>query len=160
MTENIKCCFIGHRKIVKSDELKIKLKCVLKELIETQYIREFLFGSRSEFDEFALQIVSELKKEYNEIIRVYVRAEYENISEEYRNYLLKSYDSTYMPEKIKGAGRASYVERNRIMIEDSNFAIFYYDTNVELKNYKIGTKIAYDYAMKRKNLNIFEDIKY
>ena len=50
------------------------------------------------------------------------------------------------------AGKASYIERNTAMIDNSDYCIFYYDENIS-KNYKSGTKIAYDYA-KRKNKTI------
>ena len=59
------------------------------------------------------------------------------------------------------AGKASYVERNRAIIDDSDYCIFYYDENYmsKLRQYskdsiyyqpKSGTKLAYEYA-KRKN---------
>ena len=73
------------------------------------------------------------------------------------------------PEKIRGAGKASYVERNQEMINKSYFCVVYYDesyTPQERKNNrkaivdyqpKSGTKIAYDYAVKKKRkiINIF-----
>ncbi len=54
-----------------------------------------------------------------------------------------------MPENIKKAGKASYVERNRIMIDESDFGIFYMNENYFLSKSKSGTKIAYDYALKK-----------
>ena len=67
---------------------------------------------------------------------------------------------------MENAGRASYVERNQEMINKSDFCIVYYDENYappkrknsrrDLTDYqpKSGTKIAYDYAVKKKKIII------
>ena len=59
------------------------------------------------------------------------------------------------------AGKASYVERNQAMIDDSNYCIFYYNPNYQPPRRKYskrsvgdyqpnsGTKIAFDYANQR-----------
>ena len=57
------------------------------------------------------------------------------------------------------AGRASYVERNQAMINDSDFCIFYYNKNyVPSTKTNSGTKLAYEYAVRRKKkiINLFE----
>lgn len=153
------CCFIGHRKIIATEKLTTKLKSVLENLIIEHGVREFLFGSKSQFDDLCLEVVSELKESFPNIKRIYVRAEYPNIDDFYRNFLLKFYDDTYMPEKIENAGVASYVERNREIIDKSDFCVFYYDVNYRLsprksKTFgeilpKSGTKLAYEYAVNK-----------
>ncbi len=45
------CCFIGHREINVTDELKEKLCVVIKRLITEESIDTFLFGSKSQFDD-------------------------------------------------------------------------------------------------------------
>ena len=62
---------------------------------------------------------------------------------------------------MENAGKASYVERTQEMIKKSDFCIMYYDKNYtpprrrnskrDLTDYqpKSGTKIAYDYAVKK-----------
>lgn len=40
-----------------------------------------------------------VKEEYPDIKRIYVRAEFPYINDDYKNYLLKSYEDTYYPEK-------------------------------------------------------------
>ena len=49
------------------------------------------------------------------------------------------------------AGKAVYIERNCEMIDNSRFCVVYYDENYipSRKNKKSGTKIAYDYAVKK-----------
>ena len=133
----------------------------------------FLFGSRSAFDELSWEIVSEFKKEYPFIKRIYVRSVYPYIDKSYEEYLLNSYEETYFPAKLQNAGKSSYVERNYEMIDSSAYCIFYYNENysVPLKQKnkrtplfsgaKSGTKIAYEYAIKKgKNvINLYKEIE-
>lgn len=82
------CCFIGHRKIKVTDELVCHLEEIIKSLIVTEKVDTFLFGSRSEFNELCLNIVTNLKKKYSHIKRIYVRAEFPYIDDVYKSYLL------------------------------------------------------------------------
>ena len=91
-----------------------------------------------------------LKKENISLPPIALKAEYPNIDNYYKNYLLESYEDTYYPNKIIGAGKATYVERNCEMINNSRFCIVYYDElNVPTKR-KSGTEIALGYAVKHK----------
>jgi len=144
------CCFIGHREINVTDELKEKLRVVIECLIVDENIDTFLFGSKSQFDDLCYDIVPEIKKKYPHIKRIFVRAEYPYIDESYVAYLLKSYEDTYFPKSVLGAGKASYVKRNCEMIENSRFCIVYYKEDYTPKGRKSGTKIAFDYAEKKK----------
>lgn len=122
MLENI-CCFIGHREINVTDELKEKLRVVIECLIVDENIDTFLFGSKSQFDDLCYDIVTETKKKHPHIKRIFVRAEYPYIDESYKEYLLERYEDTYFPKSVLGAGKASYVKRNYEMIENSRFCI-------------------------------------
>lgn len=146
----MKACFIGHRTIEKTGELSVALKETVERLIRTG-VTTFLFGSKSVFDNLSWRIVTELKKEYPYIKRVYVRAVYRDIEQSYEKYLLKSYDETYFPQKIEKAGKYAYVERNCEMIDSSTYCIFYYDEDYDAPlGRNSGTKIAYRYAQKQK----------
>jgi len=143
------CCFIGHRKFYGTDETKSELYEIVEKLIVEEKVDTFFFGSKSEFNTISLNIVTKLKEKYPHIKRIYVRAEYQYISEDYKRYLLQNYEDTYYPEKIRGAGKAAYIERNFEMINNSHFCIFYYDelfAPAKYKNIKSGTKIALKYA--------------
>ncbi len=142
------CCFIGHREIDESDQLKERLRKEIERLIEKENIDTFLFGSKSRFNDLCYQTVTRLKDKYPHIKRIYVRAEYEHINDNYTAYLLGAYQQTYYPKNIMGAGKAAYVKRNFEMIIDSRFCIFYYDENYNPQTRKSGTKIALDYAIK------------
>ncbi len=161
---------MGHRKISITYELKKKLYSITEDLIISKGIGIFLFGSKSDFDDLCLKTVSELKEVYPEIKRIYVRAEYPYINEDYEKYLLENYEKTYYPEHIKGSGRAVYVERNYEMIKQSDYCIFYYDKNYcppkrktsvfLMDDYrpKSGTEIAFKYALKncKHVINVFK----
>ena len=74
---------------------------------------------------------------------------------------LKCFDEMVRHKTVVKSGRASYVERNKEMIDNSDYCVFYYDENYQLPKKralnglseyspKSGTKIAFDYA-KQKN---------
>jgi len=157
-------CFIGHRKIENTEAVKLKLITVLTDLIKNG-ATDFLFGSKSEFNSLCLETITELKSDYPLLRRIYVRSVYSVISEDYKKYLLKFYDETYFPEKIKNAGASSYAERNFEMIDHSDICVFYYTPDykppmkkeskysVALHQPQSGTAVAYNYAV-RKSKNI------
>jgi len=152
MYKNV-CCFFGHRTISETEELKSAVIEIIEKLIVEKQVDTFLFGSKSRFNSLCLELVTEIREKYPHIKRIYVRAEYPYISEQYKNYLLEHYEDTYYPKKIMNSGRASYVERNYEMIDKSHFCVFYYDERIAPTTRKSGTKIALDYARKkRKNM--------
>ena len=160
MNENIKatntCCFIGHRTINETEELREKLHTIIEKLIVDNGVNTFLFGSKSDFDDLCHEIVTDLKENHPNIKRIYVRAEYPDINEDYENYLLRFYEDTYFPEKMRNSGKAVYIKRNYEMIDKSEFCVVYYDEKTDIANRKSGTKIAFEYATKknRKTINI------
>lgn len=144
------CCFFGHRIISVTEELKRNLYNKIEELINTENVTVFLFGSKSQFNDLCYELVSVLREKYPKIKRIYVRAEYPFISNDYQSYLLKFYEETYYPPKVLGSNRFAYIKRNYEMIDRSNFCIVYYEKSYQPKNGKSGTKIALDYAIKKK----------
>ncbi len=159
------CCFFGHRKIEDTEDLRTKICETVERLIVDENIDTFLFGSKSQFDSLCHELVTKCKEKHPHIKRVFVRAEYPFIDENYRAFLLEDYEDTYFPEHIINAGKASYVERNCEMIDKSSICVVYYNPDYapvrrrtsrkDLTDYqtKSGTKIAYDYAI-RKNKKI------
>lgn len=155
------CCFIGHRHIEKTDGLENRVHNIIENLILNENVDTFLLGSKSEFNDLCKHILCDLKEKYPHIVRIYIRAEFPHIDDSYKNYLLQWCDDTYYPERMIDAGRAAYVERNYEMIEKSDYCVVYFDESYapakrknserDLVAYqpKSGTKIAYDYAVKR-----------
>lgn len=166
------CCVFGHRTITKETQLKVRLTHIIKTLIEKENVDTFYVGSRSEFDDLCRQVLLEQKIKYPHIKRIYVRAEYPDISEEYENYLFQKCDETYFPKRAREAGKGVYIERNREMIDKSDICIVYFkydylppkykNCNGDLRYYqpKSGTAIAYKYAIqkKKKIINLAENI--
>ena len=171
-TEKKTCCVFGHRKITGEQELKVKLTQIMENLIVNEGVDTFYVGSRSDFDSLCREVLSEQKEKHSHIKRIYVRAEYPDINEDYENYLLESCEATYFPEKARNAGRAVYAERNYEMINKSDICIVYFkdgylpprrkNSRRDLFDYqpKSGTGKAYKYAVQKKRtiINLAEDI--
>ena len=161
-------CFIGHRKINDTPELRERLRGILQELIETGTVN-FIFGDHSAFDDLCYELVTELKEKYPEIKRINFRKDYEDTNDYTMQFLIVGYEESICPKGAGSAGRASYVERNQAMIRESDVCIFYYDENYQpsrrktsrrdLFDYqpKSGTAVAYAYAVqkKKKLYNLF-----
>ena len=144
------CCFFGHRTICETEELKTRLREIIKRLIEEENVDTFLFGSKSRFNDLCYELVNDCKNTHPDLKRVYVRGEYPCINDRYEAYLLEKYEATYFPEKALGAGKAIYVERNYEMIRKSDICVVYYDEKFAPATRKSGTKIALDYAVRQK----------
>ena len=157
------CSFFGHRDTEQTEELKQKVREIVERLIVEEGVDTFLFGSRSKFNDLCLLVVTELKEKYPHIKRVYVRSQYPYIDKLYKAYLLESYDETIIPQSVKNAGKASYVERNQEMINASDFCVFYYNPSYlppkrkyskrDISEYqpKSGTRLAWGYAAQKKH---------
>lgn len=178
------CAFIGHRKIDETVDLKIRLQNLIEGLIADGF-DTFSFGSKSDFDALCHEIVTDLRKKYPYIKRVaypvatenaLLEKDKERIEKVCFNVLKKeidfiSYEEVKSNDKLLKSGKASYVERNRLMIDESDFCVFYYDESYrpERKKYskkglnglytsqKSGTALAYSYALSKNKpiINLF-----
>lgn len=168
------CCFIGHRKIDDTPELRNKLEKTLLALLENG-VREFIFGSRSQFDDLCYDLLTELKKVYPDIKRIKYRSDYPGELSEYsKQFFLDGYEDNICPEGVEGAGRLSYVKRNEAMIMASDICVSYYDKNYQPKPRKIsknaltsyqlksGTRIAFEFAVQKnkKIINLYDETVY
>lgn len=160
----MKCSFIGHRVVKDSEMVASTLKEQIVMLIEEKGVNTFLFGSRSEFNDICHQVVTELREQYPYIDRIAYtcRSEYacmENDREKteksisnliYQEVSLKGYEGEVEFSRKNKAGRASYVERNQAMIDDSQYCLFYYnEVYSPCGSGRSGTRIAYEYALKK-----------
>lgn len=163
--ENLVCSFFGHRKIELTDNLKQKVKDCVNHLIINYNVQTFLFGSRSNFNDFCHSIVTELKQKYPNVKRIFYtcksegcvleseKQERENIYSKLlkQEIHLLGFEEEFEHETKYVAGKASYIERNQAMINDSNFCVFYYNKNyVPPTKTNSSTKKAYEYATKKK----------
>lgn len=159
LIEKTTCCFFEHREITATEELKQQLYSVIEYLIKNKKVDTFLFGSKSQFNDLCQECVTKIKEKYPHIKRIYVRAEFPQIDDSYKNYLLESYEDTYYPQTALHAGKAVYIERNCEMINKSGFCIVYYQEDYTPKSRKSGTKNALNYAIKKKKQIILLPLK-
>lgn len=178
--KNLACCFIGHREIIETNELKTNLIQIIEDLIVNKKVAIFLFGSKSQFNDLCLSVVTELKEKYSYIKRIKYTCKSEScILESEKDEWQKIFSNLYKQDvevlaveeefehKTKyTVGKASYVERNQAMIDDSDYCIFYYDEDYQPKARKYsknsigyyqpksGTKLSYDYAKRKKKFII------
>lgn len=153
------CCFLGQRDTCATEELNTELYEIIEDLIVDKKVTVFQFGSKSAFNHICYQTVTKIKRKYPHILRIYVRAEFPDISDSYRAYLLSKYEDTYFPKSILGAGKAIYIKRNKLMIDNSDFCVFYYEEGYAPQGRKSGTEIALTYAKKRqKNIYVLPSI--
>ena len=161
------CSFFGHRDTPQTDELKQKIRETVERLITEDGIDTFLFGSRSQFDELCHIVVTELKEKYPNISRIAYLCKHESgclmgtgmeLKRKIkgiagRDTYVAEYEEIKKSDRVDSAGCASYVERNQWMIDESDCLILYYNEGIGLKS--SGTKLAMEYAKRKKSLAIF-----
>lgn len=183
MEKHKTCSFFGHRKIELTEMLKQKVKKIIEDLIISHNVKTFLFGSRSDFDYLCHLVVTELKEKYSNIKRIAYTCRSETCVLEKERQKWEEIYSNFQKRKIQllgveeefvhntkyTAGKASYVERNQAMINNSDYCIFYFDNNYkpEMRKYskrslgyyqpKSGTALAFAYAKQKSKhiINIF-----
>lgn len=163
-------CFIGYTTIEESEELISSLKETIIMLIN-KGATTFLFSGMSEFDNLSWEVVTELKEEYSFIKRVYFRSVHQYIGNAYEKYFLESYEKIYFPLNLANAEKHSGVELSYEIIDNSTYCVFYYNESYESQikhksrhktllpsRYRSSTKIAYEYAKKKKKeiINLYK----
>ena len=173
MEKHKTCCFFGHRNIQPTFSLKQNLKECIEEIIVKFNVQTFLFGSKSKFNDLCHLVVSELKEKYPNIKRICytcksegctLEIERKNREEVYSRFLNQKVNLLGFEEEFEHptkyrAGKASYIERNLAMINDSDYCVFYYNKNyTPPAKTNSGTKLAYEYAIRKKQnvINLFK----
>ena len=154
-------CFIGHRKVPYTPELRGRLLRILTDLIENGAVN-FIFGDHSDFNDLCYEAVTELKEKHPAIRRIKFRKDYEDADDYTMQFLRSGYEENICPKGVGKAGKASYAERNQAMIRESDICIFYYNEKYvppkrryrknELTDHppKSGTALVYAYAVQKK----------
>ena len=159
------CSFFGHRDTPQTEELKEKVREIVERLIIEEGVDTFLFGSRSKFDELCHMVVTELKEKYPHIQRIAYLCKHESgclagegekeqcrIKElTGRDVYVREFEDIKRSSRVNSAGRASYVERNYWMVDESDIIVFKllkHDMNLN----KSGTFFAHNYAKGKKKL--------
>ena len=158
------CSFFGHRDTSQTDDLKVKVREVVERLIIEEGVDTFLFGSRSKFDELCHVVVTELKENYPHIRRIAYLCRHESAclvckgAEEQRclkeiagqDICIREFEEIKKSDRINSAGRASYLERNQWMIDDSKVVLFYIMSRESQRRFSSGSELALKYAYRRK----------
>ena len=186
MNIDLTCSFFGHRNMKLNNKQIEKLRDVLEFLIVNKNVRVFLFGSRSSFDSLCHELVSHLKEKYPYIKRIAYTCSHETCTLEiekqkyeelYKNVLKMKVNIACFEEEVEHdkkyiSGKASYIERNMAMIDNSDFCIFYYNEKYMPSKRKYsqncicyyqpnsGTRLAFNYAKRKKKkiINIYNDL--
>ena len=151
-----------------SAELKGKIKIMVEDLIVKEGVDTFIFGSKSQFDDLCHTVVTELQKEHKNLRRIAYLCRHEtgclvgagmNLSQKIKRFIgkeiaVKEYEEIKKCDRVNNAGRASYVERNQWMIDDSDVIIIRFDEDRKTDK-QSGTAIAYAYA-ERKNKKVLK----
>ncbi len=183
---NKSCSFFGHRNVILSDVQKSKLQSIIEHLIVDENICIFLFGSNSSFNNICYEIVTKLKEKYPYLKRIAYTCKSEGcILESDRDrwdkictkYIKNENDLFFVEEEYEFknkyiSGKAGYIERNKEMVDNSEFTIIYYNKNYLPKLRKrskgdicyyqpqSGTKVIYDYLVSKEKrfLNVAKSL--
>lgn len=159
--DTMKVAFIGHRNIEVTPSLTGHIDLFLENLICENGARHFIFGSKSMFNDLCYKHVTKWRGCVRSIVREYVRADHEYLTDKYRDYLDERFEMTDYPYELCKTKANPYLVRNKVMIDRCDFLFTYYDKNKVLQEGgHSGTQIAVEYARKQKKpvLNIFEYI--
>jgi hypothetical protein len=141
-------------------------------------INKLLILSVTAFCKFIVYLL--LRGKYVNLKRVFytcgsescvLECERERWEKTYSNFFKQKVNLLCVDEEVEHkskyyAGKAGYIERNKAMIDDSNYCIFYYDEKYLLPERKrskrsfltyqpkSGTKLAYDYANSSNKITI------
>ncbi|MBQ2804457.1 MAG: hypothetical protein IJF10_01120 [Clostridia bacterium] len=168
MEKHKSCCFVGHRSVPHTPQLKSKLQELVQYLVASCNVQTFLFGSKSAFNDLCYQVVTEAKKAHPHIQRVAYTCKSESCTlqsnVEQSQAIYKRFDTSVafpfvVEQEVEHpskhvAGKACYVQRNMAMVDASDFCVFYFCKGYVVAQgketpAKSGTAIAHDYAVKR-----------
>jgi uncharacterized phage-like protein YoqJ len=116
------CCFFGHRNIFCTNEL-LPLVIEKAEQLILSGFDSFLFGGYGDFDNLCFHAIQTLKPKHPQIKTVFVQAYY-NPHESDMEYFKSKHDEVTFPE-IDTPARFAISRRNQIMIDMSDYCIFY-----------------------------------
>lgn len=168
LTHSVGCYFFGHRDVKWSQELEDFIYFLCKRMFLENDVKKFFFGDNSDFIKICYKAVTRLQNEFPiiKVITVPVPSMAVLLKDIPENRIFAKrekwmiFDYCVEIPKLEKAGKATYVVRNRYMIDLSEFCIFYYDKNYSPKAFykncglqvqsKSGTKVALDYAIQKK----------
>ena len=134
------CSFFGHSEIATDHkEIKNKLKDLIANLIINENYTEFWFGGFGDFNNLALEIVTDLKNtQFHYIKRIYCAEEerWKDSPWKIPEYIKKAHDNIiWLEMEYKFFSKRIYF-RNCEMIKKSDLSIFYVSSTQNSGAYK------------------------
>lgn len=135
------CSFFGSRFILDRKAVEEKIYTYTEHLIQHEGVDTFLLGEMGDFEIIAGSCVEKLKKIYPHISRVLVFCYAEQFHQKAK-VDADDFDYPLAVERCKRRGRI--IKRNRLVVDQSDYIIFYID-----KTYG-GSYQTFQYAIKKK----------
>ncbi len=123
------CSFAGHANISNKEEVKIKLKKEVINLIENENVTTFYSGGKGDFDWLCAHTVGELRKEYPFIKSYWILSYMPKGKDDYTERISKVFDGTVYPDIENAPRRLAIIKRNEWMIDKSDFLVAYVNHN-------------------------------
>ncbi len=147
------CSFAGHSIIPHEEEVKIKLKKEIINLIEKESVTTFYSGGKGTFDWLCAHTVNNLRKNYPFIKTYWMLAYFPIKFDEYDTAIIKElFDGTLYPDIETVRKRFAILERNKFMVDESDFLIAYV-------KYGGRAEKTLKYAQKKKDIKIINIAK-
>ena len=148
------CSFFGHRQIEKTEELQLKIKVVVENLV-IKGCKTFYFGGFGEFDLTCYEIVSKLKQQYVDIKRVFCVTEEKHLNSQKRPKWLKDkdYDEYIYLHLQYDYWYTKIYYRNCEIVNNSDYVVFYAKEDENSGAYKI---LKYAKKIKKQYINLIE----
>lgn len=119
------CCFAGHANVSNQEEIKIKLKTEIINLIEKENVTTFYSGDKGTFDWLCAGMLRRLKEDYPFIKSYLVLAYTLKRDEDYMEYVAEIFDDIFYPDIKNTPKRFAILKRNQWMVNNSDFLIAY-----------------------------------
>lgn len=152
--------FVLHKSVEEFYETAKKLRRLFSRLIEEENAETFLFAGQSFFDYFCCEILTDLKRYYPLINRVYIRQLQDKMSDYDKMSLSHNFDKVFIPIIIQN--KNLYKSRYIAMIDKCDILVTYYDKDYKLlKGKAAATKNAVEYALKanKRIINLADELK-
>lgn len=148
------CVFIGHRFIISTYYIELKLEEFLEDLINNGYYK-FIVGTHGDFDKIVLKIIRRLKNKYKDIVIDLVFTSYKRLEIEVGldyNKLKDVNTIIYPIEEIHY--KKQIIISNEYMMQEADLVVAFVD------EYRTdsGAFRAYKYAYKinKKVINLYD----
>lgn len=135
------CSFLGHRFVLDIKSVKVQLKTLIEKMITQDDVDTFYVGEQGDFEIIAADVLNELKPNYPFIQRIEILCFAEQLN---RKSKIKSDIFDYLDELDLCKRRARIIKRNRWVIDNSDFLVFFVHSSDG------GAYQSYLYAKKKK----------